>query len=286
MLDKIRLHPLDLPNEILAVIISLLASGDDETLATLAACRLASHVLCSLATPLYFSSIRLTDSADHTDRSLLGKQATKLNQILSVYNITASVHTLTLRCHRGSLQNPTDATLVSTILHRLPHIQNFTLEIVMERRFLFLYSFPKNVASAIRNLCNSPNLTTLYLNNVDRFPLESITACPSLRCLRLRDIDSFRVNSVLFLCFPQQLTLSIRQFNDVKPSDKISSPQLSYLDSLEMDIISMMTLGLRISMDKSIQKRFSRIKNLRLGNIFAAGLTNPYDTRFLYASER
>jgi hypothetical protein len=57
---------LHLPNEILAIIINELASdiedNEIETLAALACCRLVSHVLCSLATPLLFSSVRLTES--------------------------------------------------------------------------------------------------------------------------------------------------------------------------------------------------------------------------------
>ena len=61
---------LHLPNEILAVIINELAldnkdnAGNDndndrnKILAALASCRLASHVLCSLATPLFFHPYR------------------------------------------------------------------------------------------------------------------------------------------------------------------------------------------------------------------------------------
>ena len=54
-----------LPTEILVIIINQVASetvDNDRTLAALASCRLASYVLCSLATPFFFSSIRLTDS--------------------------------------------------------------------------------------------------------------------------------------------------------------------------------------------------------------------------------
>ena len=54
-----------LPPEIFATILNELASDtedNDKILAALAACRLASNTLCSLATPLFFSSIQLTDS--------------------------------------------------------------------------------------------------------------------------------------------------------------------------------------------------------------------------------
>ena len=123
---------LHLPIDILATIINELASDtedndevasdtedndevtedNDKTLATLAACRLASHTLCSLATPLFFSSIQLTDSVESSLASneerlkadrLLSNRAKNLNQILSRDDIADSVKTLTLHCHTKNL---------------------------------------------------------------------------------------------------------------------------------------------------------------------------------------
>ena len=103
---------LHLPNEILAIIINELTVDNEDKdvdkdkilLAALASCRLASHVLCSLATPLFFSSILLTDAYDHdygiSERcSLLVKRATKLNDILATRSIAASIHSLTVSLH-------------------------------------------------------------------------------------------------------------------------------------------------------------------------------------------
>jgi hypothetical protein len=64
-----------LPNELLSIIINKLAADtedNDIAPAALASCRLASHVLCSLATPLLFSSIELIENsrACHRDREV------------------------------------------------------------------------------------------------------------------------------------------------------------------------------------------------------------------------
>ena len=185
-----------LPSEILAIILSEVASDDndnDKTLAALASCRLTSHVLCSLATPLFFSSIRLTNIAVNDDRFFV-KRVTKLNEILTNYNIAASVNTLTLCCRPPTLEDSKNGTLISTILRRLPHIRNFSLE-------AFSYnscfpSFTEEFASAIRALCRSPNLTTLYLNSIRDFPFTAIMGCPNLQSLRLRGVTAFEVNFI------------------------------------------------------------------------------------------
>jgi hypothetical protein len=186
-----------LPNEILEIIINEVAS-DDEDNESLASCRLASHVLCSLATPPFFSSIRLTDTIGDGDCSLFVKRATKLNEILTVQNIADSVYTLTLYCRPQTLEDPTSGTLMSTILRRLPHIRNFALEASFDSNFPL---FPEEFASAIRALCRSPNLTTLYLNSIRRFPFTVIMGCPNLRSLHLRYITAFGVNFVFFRRF-------------------------------------------------------------------------------------
>ena len=196
------IHPnyaLNLPNEILAIILNELASDEDNE--SLASCRLASHVLCSIATPLFFSSIELTDYTDREtgNDSLLMKRATRLNEILTIQNIAASVYTLTLCCYHyhQTLEESTSASLMSTILHRLPHIRIFTLE---SRQYPFS-SFPEEFASAIRALCRSPNLTTLYLHYIRGFPFTAITGCPNLRCFRLWDISSLEVNLIFSVLF-------------------------------------------------------------------------------------
>ena len=213
---------LNTPNEILAIIINELApdpEDNDKTLATLASCRLASHVLCSLATPLFFSSIQLTDmlTPGHVDYyNLLRQRATRFNQILANRNIATSVHILTLCCGQKSLDS--NDTLMSAILHHLPNIRTFALEIHSgEGYFCF---FPEGFASAIRTLCKSPNLTALYLDNVRSFPFMAITACPNLRCLHLRDIAE--VNYFFFGTFRNNSFIPVRpckfERRDIKPA--------------------------------------------------------------------
>ena len=186
---------LPLPNEILEIIIRELAS-DDEDNKSLASCRLASYVLCSLATPVFFSSIRLTDTTGDgvtEDSNLFVKRATKLNEILTNYNIAASVHALTLCCHHRTLKDFTSG-IMSAILHRLPHIRSFSLE---ARLVFYFFSFPEDFASAIRALCRSPSLTTLSLDSIQDFPFTAITGCPNLQHLRLWQVRYFGVNFVL-----------------------------------------------------------------------------------------
>ena len=212
MPDKIRpLFFVYLPNEILAIIANELASDmeDNESLAALASCRLAAHALCSLATPLLFSSIRLTDlTSDYRntpDCSLLLERATRLNQAITNRHIAASVHTLTLNCHQRSLQDPGNAGLISSILHGLPHIRNFALESVLG--WMDLFFIPNDLVLAIQALCRSPSLTTLYLDHINNFSSTAITACPNLRCLRLRDIIRLQVNYIFSV--PSATTHSI-----------------------------------------------------------------------------
>jgi hypothetical protein len=186
-----------LPNEILAIILNEVVSDDkdnDKTLAALASCRLASHVLCSLATPHFFSSIRLTDTIGEGDCSLFVKRATKLNEILTVQNIADSVHTLTLYGRPQTLKDPTSGALMSTILRRLPHIRSFALE--AHNYCSKFSSFREEFASAIRALCRSPNLMTLYLNGIQGFPFTAVMGCPNLRSLRLRNVTTFKVNFI------------------------------------------------------------------------------------------
>ena len=69
-------NPTHLPNEVFWIIINQLAPKDGD-LKTLEACRLASHTLCSLATPLRFSSMHLEVA------TATAKTAVKWNQLLN-----------------------------------------------------------------------------------------------------------------------------------------------------------------------------------------------------------
>jgi hypothetical protein len=126
---------IQLPNGLLSTILNELVSDID----ALASCRLASHVLCSLATPFLFSSIELTErfrcgdnsiDDDREFKAIFRNRAMKLNQLLTqtTCNIATSVRTLTLRCDKVHFKGPRNGTLISEILRRLPHIRNFTLK--------------------------------------------------------------------------------------------------------------------------------------------------------------
>src|ERR1700761_2512562 len=111
--------PTHLPNEIFWIIINQLAPKDGD-LKTLEACRLASHTLCSLATPLRFSSMHFSTT------NVTAETAVKWNQILSNNDIAGSVRTLTIRSGH-EFQDSTTGSIIAKTLHRLPHIQNFNL---------------------------------------------------------------------------------------------------------------------------------------------------------------
>ena len=205
MPDKTSNYSLEathLPTEILAIIINELPSDEERKLAALASCRLASHVLCSLATPLFFSSIHLNvyGPIERVDViAAFKKRADKLDKILNIHDIAALVQTFTLKCCKENLKNETNDSRVFEILDRLPRLQKFRLDIQWG-----FSSITGRVESAIQALCRSPNLTTLDLCSVRGFPMAAIIASPSLRCLRLRYTSLF-VNLYFFLYFPQQL---------------------------------------------------------------------------------
>ena len=193
---------LPLPNEIFAIIINELAldtvdndNDNDKILAALASCRLASHVLCSLATPLFFSSILLTDAYNNGSTrkcsQVFVKRATNLNNILATRNIAASIHSLsvTLYCDNRSLEDSSSGAIMSAILPRLPHIQKFAFYAEYNRGYSSFRWLPMDFAAAIQALCRSPNLTTLYLECILHFPFTTISACPNLRCLHLWHLD-------------------------------------------------------------------------------------------------
>ena len=175
-----------LPNELLSAIINKIAAENNQ--AALASCRLTSHVLCSLATPLFFSSLELSYVWSYRDDSDPMDRGRKLLKLLSIPDIAALVHTFTLCCQQQILQNLKAGPLISEILYRLQHIRNLTFKfrwISLSSSFSSFSSFPSDLSSAIEALCKSPNLTTLDLSDISHFPLRFITACPNLRCLRL-----------------------------------------------------------------------------------------------------
>jgi hypothetical protein len=199
-----------LPNEILAIIIDEVASLHGGR--TLASCRLVSHVFCSLATPFFFSTMqpRLGVSDDDTyiyQKAVFRNQATKMAKILTIRDIASSVQTLKLELPYAQdqkvLKDSRNGTLIYEILSRLPHIRRFVLHQYGKR--LDFSAITENCRSAIRVLCISPNLVSLDLDGIRRFPITFITACPNLRHLRLSHI-TFSVNHS-FECFPHQLTL-------------------------------------------------------------------------------
>jgi hypothetical protein len=235
-----------LPTEIFATIINEVASDtedNDRTLAALASCRRASHALGSLTTPLYFSSIQLTDSVPPLASRrktlkasrLLSKRAQNLNDILSIDDIANSVKTLTLRCDTENLASRPNAVLISKILHCLPHIQIFALKALdtsCEGAFLPFCYMPKDFVSAIQALCKSPDLTTLHVHNVHFFPITAIAACPNLQRLRLWHAQP-DVN--LFFSRTFTTTNSAFQFDGADSINETSRMQLLHLDSLEID---------------------------------------------------
>ena len=194
----LQLHPvrrahadIQLPNELLSIIIDELASdsayGTEEALAS---CRLASHVLCSLATAYFLPSLELTELYCGSP-----ERARRLIQLLSNHDVAASVHTLTLRCSQELLENSQIGTLICKIVHCLPHIRNVTFD--SDSYYDQSVLIPTNVCSAIQ-ACTSPNLTTLDLSCIASFPITFITACPNLRSLRLKSVE-FNVIFYLWL---------------------------------------------------------------------------------------
>jgi hypothetical protein len=196
--EHIALASFPFPNEILTIIIDEVALLDnDRNLATLASCRLVSHVFCSLATPFFFSTMQLILAApDGTyQKAVFRNQATKMAKILTIRDIADSVQTLKLKLpydrNQSVLKDSRNGTLIYGILSRLPHIRHFVLHQYEGR--LDFSAITRNCRLAIRALCKSPNLVSLDLDGIRHFPITFITACPNLRHLRLSDI-TFSVN--------------------------------------------------------------------------------------------
>jgi hypothetical protein len=194
--EPIALAAFALPNEILTIIIGEVALLD-RNLATLASCRLVSHIFCSLATPFFFSTMQpILATPDGTyKKAVFRNQATKMAQILTIRDIASSVQTLKLELpydrNQNVLKDSRNGTLIYRILSRLPHIRHFVFE-----GWLDFSAITRNCRSAIRALCRSPNLVSLDLHRIKRFPITFITACPNLRHLRLSHI-TFSVNDSL-----------------------------------------------------------------------------------------
>ena len=253
---------LDLPTEILATIINELASDtaqdNDKTLVALAACRLASRTLCSLATPPFFSSIRLTDRS-------LSNRAKNLDQMLGNDGIANSVKTLRLHCYKDDSRE--NRMRISKILRRLPHIQTFALKAFHSASAMGIIRFhqmAKEFRSAIQALCKSPNLTTLTLHYLYGFPITVIAACPNLRHLRLRNAEP-DVN--LFFSCTFTTTNATFQFDDADSTDETLRLQPRHLDSLEIDPITLSPLWPHNY--RSFANIFcTRLRNLQIKNLF------------------
>jgi hypothetical protein len=123
---------------------------------------------------------------------------TRLNEILTNYNIAVSVHTLTLGFNDQTFEDSTSVALMSAILYRLSHIRSFTLEASIACSYFCGY--PEDFASAIRALCRSPSLTTLSLHRIQGFPFTAITGCPNLQSLHL-GVVIFEVNLIFSALF-------------------------------------------------------------------------------------
>ena len=251
---------MDLPNEILWMIINEIEQSDDieddDKMAALASCRLASHELSSLATPLFFSSMWLGSYDDTVAAST--EQATKLDQILTNSNIAAWVKKFTLNLHHVSRQDSKTINLIPTILHRLPHIRTFSLQHANE----ILDPRSNDLMSAIQVICRSPNLTRLHLGHIRYFPFPIIIECTNLRLLHLSFV-LFRVNPIYFALLPARIN-SIFQMDDVNPMDDTSSPQLLSLKCLIIDAWGLYSLGSRLSDDMRSANYFPQIKSLQV----------------------
>ena len=248
--------PTHLPNETLSVIINQL----DGDLKTLEACRLASYTLCSLATPLRFSSMHFST------RNVTSETAVKWNQILSNNDIAGSVRTLTIRSGHKTheFQDSTTGSIIAKILHRLPHIQNFTLR---ASNYCYFNTISEDLGLAIRALFRSPNLKNVDLSHLLDFPLTLITTCPNLRNLSTAGV-SFSVTHLPFFNFLQRPT-PLFQDNEV---DDTSNVQGSYLDSLDLWSESLKSLGACVRNHRSFAEKFSRLNKIKIDD---ANLSYP-----------
>ena len=202
------------PNEILSIIINELSPDEKEALAALASCRLACRTLYSIATPLVFSSIRLTeDEPSYTGsyEAAIPIRAAKLREILiHNNNIATVVRTLVLRYHEENNGSSVGGGIIASILRHLPYIEDFTLETLTSYYYFQFSSIPKDLSSAIQALLRSCHLTKLYLSNLSDFPLILIANCTELQNLRLSRIE-FSVTFPLFWNFSNDWTLYCRK---------------------------------------------------------------------------
>ena len=75
--------------------INKLVPYSDKDLAVLVFCRLAFHVLCSIATPLFFLLIELTENgwSDDLRMVVFREQATRLNELMAATQTTHDIAT-------------------------------------------------------------------------------------------------------------------------------------------------------------------------------------------------
>ena len=108
--------------------------------------------------------------------NVTAEMAVKWNQILSNNDIAGSVRTVTITGCTCEFRDSMTGS-IAKILHRLPHIQNFTLRAYHHCDF---NTISEDLALAIRALFRSPNLKNVDLSNLSDFPLTLITTCPNL----------------------------------------------------------------------------------------------------------
>ena len=229
-------------------------------LAALASCRLTPHTLRSLGTPLFFSFIELRDpwATSYERAQPFEARAKALKQILNINDIAASVQTLTLGSRKKHLEKSINGTLISEILHRVPHIRKFVLQ--SEEGSLDFSSISEDLASTILALGRSPDIKTLELSNIHLFPTTVVTAYSNLRCLRLWQIG-FCVKCIFSLLSAIINSTSQFDLKNVNPMGQTS------LDSLHINDGSVSSFRSSISGDISFATYFSRIKNLQLDNV-------------------
>ena len=228
------------PNEILFIIINELSADEKDSLAVwLASCHLVSHMFCLIATPLLFSCVHLKeDKASYHDTGSYNHEApipllhaVKLNQILVNNNqIATSIHTLVLEYHTDH-HGLVGGGIITSILTRLPYIQNFTWEVLKPFYPLEFSAILKDLSLAIQALFCSPYLTKLELCNISDVPLVLITTCTNLKNLRLSRIQ-FSVTFPLFL-FEISATIEFYMQNNVHNTPDVQPD--SHLKSLEIN---------------------------------------------------
>ena len=197
-------------------------------------------------------------------------------------DIAKSVKTFMLHYHPKNFTSRAYGILISQILHRLPHIQNFSLHSLGTESkgggSLHFSKMRKGFRSAIQAqaLCRFSNLITLTLCSIKGFPITAPAACPNLGCLHLSNA-ALDVNSILCTFHDRQLYVPVRPNRwDIKPAALLPG----FLKDWRAQVTSP-TIYFLLTIQKSPNDEFilpSRDRELCMGQQ-ASGLTKPYETR-------